>query len=96
VWRVTKVELPTDGPRVNDVSARVTTGWGPVANKPVKFTASPSGKSCTATTNASGIARCESATDSFAANDTVTAAFDGGQGTGFVELASTATAAMGK
>ena len=97
VWRVSKLELPTGGPRVDDVSARVTNGWGPVANAAVTFTARPSGKSCTATTNEKGIARCEQHEgDRFDAADTVTANFDGSDSTNYVDLPTTATAAMGK
>ncbi|MCU7370698.1 MBL fold metallo-hydrolase [Paucibacter sp. O1-1] len=94
VWRVTKLELPTDGPRVNDVSARMTSAWGLLAGKTVKFSASPSGKSCTATTNEAGIARCAETGDRFATDDTVTATFEGAEGSGFLELPSTATAKM--
>lgn len=92
VWRVTRLELPTGGPRVNDVSARVTSGWGPVVAKTVTFTASPSGKSCTATTNDAGVARC--AAPGFATTDEVTATFAGADGAGFADLPSSATAAI--
>lgn len=95
VWRVTRLELPTDGPRTNDISARVTSAWGPLFNRTVKFTGSPSGKTCSATTNDVGIARCTTTTENaFPRTDTVTAVFDGAEASGFVELPSTATARM--
>lgn len=93
VWRVTKLELPTDGTRVNDISARLSSPWGPVVNQTVAFKGSASGKTCNAVTNAEGIARC-TAGQGFTKDDTVTATFEGANGTGFIELASTATAAM--
>lgn len=93
VWRVTKVELPTDGPRVNDISARLSSPWGAIVNQSVTFKGSASGKSCNAVTNDGGIARC-SAVQGFTKDDTVTATFDGAAGTGFIELASSASAAM--
>lgn len=93
VWRVTKLELPTGGPRTNDISARLTSEWGPVSGRSLTFVANTSGKSCTATTNESGIARCSSG-EGFSNNDVVTVTFDGAEDSGYVELPSTTTAAM--
>ncbi|WP_092295392.1 MULTISPECIES: MBL fold metallo-hydrolase [unclassified Cupriavidus] len=91
VWRVTKLELPIGGPNINDVSARLTSDWGPIQGKTLNFSTA-SGKTCAATTNDVGVARCTN--PGFAATDSVTVTFDGAEGDGTTELPSTETAQM--
>lgn len=83
VWRVAKLEQPTGGPTNRDVSARLTTGWGPVAGQTVTFTSKTSNQTCTATTNDVGVARCAADVSSkMTLGEEVTASFAGASITG--------------
>ena len=85
VWRYNTIRF-TGNPTVNGVSAQVQNGWGPLANQAVTFTSS-AGASCTATTDANGVASCV-IRPLRPFKDTVTASFAGAQGADFVDLAA--------
>jgi hypothetical protein len=93
VWRVTKTEF-VGNVTPNNVAVQVSSAWGAVANQQVKFTASPAGATCTATTDANGVASCNlHPLRPFL--DSVTATFEGDGNADYIELYSTRTAPVG-
>jgi glyoxylase-like metal-dependent hydrolase (beta-lactamase superfamily II) len=91
VWRYNRIEL-LDGARgPNRVAARLYNGWGPLANMTVRFSAGKRGDSCSATTDANGVASCRMHRLR-PHKDRVTAAFSGAEGGGFIELPAQVTA----
>jgi glyoxylase-like metal-dependent hydrolase (beta-lactamase superfamily II) len=91
VWRVTSITFTSGGPSPNKVAARVSSAWGPVANQPVTFSVDGSRTTCTATTDAGGVARCDIRHLRPHA-DRVTASFAGTSSAEFVDLPSSKTA----
>jgi glyoxylase-like metal-dependent hydrolase (beta-lactamase superfamily II) len=83
VWRYNTIQF-TGNPTVTGVSAQVQNGWGPLAGQAVTFTSS-AGASCTANTDANGVASC-AIHPLRPFKDTVTASFAGAQSDDFVDL----------
>jgi glyoxylase-like metal-dependent hydrolase (beta-lactamase superfamily II) len=95
VWRYSSVDFMPASPAPGRVAAKVTNGWGPIANQPVSFTAQGSGATCTATTDANGVATCASPFGPFKSGvDVITASFAGGTSPGVVDLSSSTTATV--
>ncbi|MDH4393243.1 MAG: MBL fold metallo-hydrolase [Aquabacterium sp.] len=101
VWLTTTVELAastqtsSSGDNRN-VSARVRVSdpYGPVANAPVTLRLSSGTGSCTATTDAAGVAACGLLTDLPTAGKALQASFDGTSTAAKVWLSSVATVAL--
>lgn len=91
VWRYNTVEFVGGAPTPTNVTAQVKNGWGPLANQKVKFSVEETGASCTAMTNASGVASC-SVRPLRPHKDRITATFEGAQTADFVDLPAAATA----
>ena len=72
-------------------SAKLTNGWGPVANQKVTFSVGKNGAACTATTNAEGVASC-AVRPLRPHKDELTASFAGAQDANFVDLPAETTA----
>lgn len=97
VWQVAKLEQPTDGPTAKDVSARLTTGWGPVAGQAIIFTGTSSKASCTATTNDVGVARCaRDASSKLTVGEEIVASFSGAAIAGATILPASSAATLVK
>lgn len=100
VWLVTTVELvastQTSAGGNHNVSARVRISdpYGPVANAPVTLRLSSGTGSCTATTDANGVAACGLLTDLPTAGKTLQASFDGTSTAAKVWLSAAASAAL--
>jgi hypothetical protein len=90
VWRYNKIEF-VDSPSPGAVSARLSSGWGPLAGAQVSFSATGTGASCTATTGADGLASCPIGVLPGGAE--VKAAFAGSQSASFVDLPAEASTA---
>jgi hypothetical protein len=90
VWRYNTIEF-VDAPTPTNVKAKVKNGWGPLANQKVRFFVDETGASCTATTNADGVASCD-VRPLRPHKDRITATFEGAQSTDFVDLPAAATA----
>lgn len=89
VWRVSSLEFLAASPGPNRIAARLSNGWGPVANQTVTFSLQGSGAACTATTDASGVATCASRFGPLRPGiDRITASFAGATGAGVVDLGS--------
>jgi glyoxylase-like metal-dependent hydrolase (beta-lactamase superfamily II) len=88
VWRANKIDLMPASPAPNlllKVSAKLSNGWGPVANQPVAF--SVDGQACTAITNAAGVATCgKSFSGVGSAPKVISASYAGAQSSDFVDL----------
>jgi glyoxylase-like metal-dependent hydrolase (beta-lactamase superfamily II) len=84
VWRYNTIEF-VGNPTPNNVMAKVTNGWGALANQKVKFSVAETGASCTATTGADGVASC-AVRPLRPHKDTLTASFAGSESTDFVDL----------
>jgi len=92
VWRASKTEFLAASPAWNRLSARVFNGWGPVAGQQVTFTVEGRGTACSAVTDATGVATCKSSVGPLKeASDKITASFEGGTQTGYVDLGSKVT-----
>lgn len=97
-WLTTRTELVAsrklspNGANAN-VSGlvRVTDPYGPVANAPVKLTMAGASESCSATTDANGVASCAFLTSQTASGAAVTAQFTGTRSSSQIELASSTT-----
>ncbi len=87
VWRVTSIAFDAESPSPARIAARVESGWGPVANQEVTFTVANTGASCTARTNADGLAVCGSRL-SVNPRDEVTATFGGSTAADYIDLPS--------
>jgi glyoxylase-like metal-dependent hydrolase (beta-lactamase superfamily II) len=90
-WRYNTLEFTAGSPTVNNVSARVSNGWGPLAGQSVRFSVDGGGASCTATTDADGVASC-AIRPLRPHRDTVTASFAGAESAEFVDLPAEASA----
>lgn len=97
-WLTTRTELVASrklGPNGANANVaglvRVTDPYGPVANATVKLTLAGASESCSATTDANGVASCAFLTTQTAAGAAVTAQFTGSSSSTQVELASSAS-----
>jgi hypothetical protein len=79
--------LEANAPRT--MAARLESGWGPVAGQPVEFTINSSVSACTAITDSSGLAQCESLANVVQV-DQIKASFAGVSTTAFNDLPSEA------
>ncbi|MFO1328473.1 MAG: MBL fold metallo-hydrolase [Rubrivivax sp.] len=91
VWRLNRIDFVDGAPTPTKVSARVRSGWGPLANQKVRFSVDETGASCTATTNADGVASC-SVRPLRPHRDHLTATFEGAESADFVDLPASTTA----
>jgi glyoxylase-like metal-dependent hydrolase (beta-lactamase superfamily II) len=91
VWRYNTIEFVEDAPTPTKVAAKVTNGWGPLANQKVKFSVSETGASCTAMTDATGTASC-AVRPLRPHRDRITATFEGSESAGFVDLPAVTSA----
>ncbi|WP_326538575.1 dockerin type I domain-containing protein [Pseudorhodoferax sp.] len=91
VWRVTSIAFDAESPSPSRIAARVQSDWGPVANQEVTFSVGNSGASCTARTNADGLAACGSRL-SVSPRDEVKAVFAGSSNAEYVDLPSVRSA----
>jgi glyoxylase-like metal-dependent hydrolase (beta-lactamase superfamily II) len=85
VWRYNTIEFVGGNPTPNKVAAKVTNGWGGLANQQVTFSVAETGASCTATTDADGVASCR-VNPLRPHKDTLTASFAGAESADFVDL----------
>ncbi len=90
VWRYNTMKF-VGVPTPTKLAAKVENGWGPLANQRVRFSVSETGASCTATTDASGVASC-SVRPLRPHKDRITATFEGAETADFVDLPAEATA----
>lgn len=89
VWRVSTLDFLPASPSPSRIAARLSNGWGPVANQTVTFSLEGSGAACTATTDAKGVATCASRFGPLRpGTDRITASFAGATATGVVDLGS--------
>ena len=84
VWRFNTIEF-MGNPTPTKVAARMKNGWNAVANKKVTFSVAETGASCTALTDADGVASCQ-VNPLRPHKDTLTASFAGSESTDFVDL----------
>jgi hypothetical protein len=91
VWRFNTLEFVGGNPTPTKVAAKLTNGWGPVANQKVTFSVGKNGAACTATTNAEGVASC-AVRPLRPHKDELTASFAGAQDANFVDLPAETTA----
>jgi glyoxylase-like metal-dependent hydrolase (beta-lactamase superfamily II) len=93
VWRVSSVEHMPASPAANQLSVRVTNGWGALSSQTVTFTNSAGAALCTATTDKDGVATCQPTGAALkVGTDKVIARFDGSSTTKVVDLGSESTA----
>jgi glyoxylase-like metal-dependent hydrolase (beta-lactamase superfamily II) len=96
VWRLNAVEFLHASPTPGRLAAKVSNGWGPLANQPVTFQHEASGASCQATTNASGVAACSPGFGPLQPGvDKVKVSFAGASTNDFVDLPAETTATVG-
>lgn len=91
VWRYNTVEFVPGAPTPTQVAARVHNGWGPLAGQKVRFSVEQTGASCTASTDANGVASCD-VRPLRPHQDRVTATFEGAESADFVDLPAQASA----
>jgi glyoxylase-like metal-dependent hydrolase (beta-lactamase superfamily II) len=91
VWRYNTMEFEGGAPTPTKVAAKVKNGWGPLANQRVRFSVDETGASCTATTDANGVASCD-VRPLRPHKDRITARFEGAETMDFVDLPAEATA----
>jgi len=91
VWRYNTMEFVGGAPTPTKIAAKVKNGWGPLANQRVRFSVDETGASCTATTDANGVASCD-VRPLRPHKDRITARFEGAETMDFVDLPAEATA----
>lgn len=91
VWRYNRIAIVDGSPAPNQVAAKLSNGWGAVANRPITFKVAETGASCTAMTNAEGMASC-SVSSLRPQQDKLTVSFPGASAADFVDLPAEATA----
>ena len=89
VWRATTVALAERKPITRQLSATVDSPWGPVVGQVVTFRAGTE-VACAAVTDSSGVAECKS-DKPIQPHQEVTAAFEGNEGQGYVNLPTTSS-----
>lgn len=92
VWRVSATDFMPASPSSNQLSARVTNGWGPVASQNVSFVTTSGTALCNARTDKDGVATCQPTSTLKVGTDRVIARFDGASSVSTVDLGSEATA----
>jgi glyoxylase-like metal-dependent hydrolase (beta-lactamase superfamily II) len=90
VWRFNTLEF-VGNPTPTKVAAKLKNGWSDVANQRVTFSVVETGASCTALTDADGVASCD-VHPLRPHRDTLTASFEGSQSADFVDLPAQASA----
>jgi len=90
-WRYNTIEFVGGNPTPTRVAAQVKNGWGALAGAQVTFSVAETGKSCTATTDADGVASC-TIRPLRPHKDHVTATFAGSENAEFVDLPAEASA----
>jgi glyoxylase-like metal-dependent hydrolase (beta-lactamase superfamily II) len=90
IWRFNTVEF-VGNPTPEKVAAKVTNGWGALVGQPVTFSVAETGASCTATTDADGVASC-AVRPLRPHRDRITATFAGAESAEFVDLAADTSA----
>lgn len=85
VWRYNVIEFVDGSPTPTRVAAKVSNGWGPLADRLVTFSVPETGANCTAMTNAEGVASC-AVRPLRPHRDQLTARFAGAQDGSFVDL----------
>jgi glyoxylase-like metal-dependent hydrolase (beta-lactamase superfamily II) len=90
-WRYNTIEFVGGNPTPTRVAAQVKNGWGALANAQVTFSVAETGASCTATTDADGVASCR-IRPLRPHKDHVTAKFAGYETAEFVDLPAEASA----
>lgn len=90
-WRYNTIEFVGGNPTPTRVAAQVKNGWGALAGARVTFSVAETGASCTATTNAGGVASC-AIRPLRPHRDHVTATFAGAESAAFVDLPAEASA----
>ena len=96
VWRYNRLEFQYASPLPSRLSVKASNGWGPLANQTVVFRHEASGASCSAQTDAAGVATCAAPFGPFRPGiDQVSASFDGAQDSAFVDLPASVTATVG-
>lgn len=91
VWRYNTIDFVPGAPTPTKVSAKVKNGWGPLAGQKVRFAVEETGASCTATTNADGVATC-AVRPLRPFKDRVTATFEGAKSAAYVDLPASTSA----
>ena len=91
VWRFNTVEFMGGNPTPTKVAAKLKNGWNAAASRKVTFSVAETGASCTATTDAEGVASCD-VRPLRPHKDTLTVSFEGSQDANFVDLPAEATA----
>lgn len=92
VWRYNSVDFMPASPIPGRFSAKVSNGWGPLANQQVTFKHDASGATCAATTDATGVATCGSSFGPFPQNDSISVSYAGASSADFVDLPAQASA----
>lgn len=91
VWRYNTIEFVDGAPTPTKVAAKVMNGWGPLTSQKVRFSVDETGASCTAMTDADGVASCD-VRPLRPHKDRITAKFEGAETADFVDLPAEATA----
>lgn len=91
VWRLNRIDFVDGAPTPTKVMAKVHGGWGPLAGRKVRFAVEETGATCTATTDASGVASCDMRSLR-PHKDRLTATFEGATTAEFVDLPASTTA----
>lgn len=91
VWRYNTLRFVDGAPTPTKVAAQVSNGWGPLVGQKVRFAVAETGASCTATTDAEGVASCD-VRPLRPHKDRITATFEGAESADFVDLPAEATA----
>lgn len=91
VWRYNRVAFVDGSPTPNKVAARLSNGWGAVANRQLLFKVAETGASCAAVTNMDGVASCN-LSSLRTQQDRLTVSFPGASTAAFVDLPAEATA----
>lgn len=96
VWRYNSIEFQHASPLPRRFSVRASNGWGPLVNERLTFRHEESGATCSATTNASGVATCTAPFGPFRSGvDRVSVSFAGRSTSEFVDLPATISATVG-
>lgn len=84
VWRYNTIEF-VGAPTPTNTRVKVQNGWGPLSNQKVKLSVAQTGASCTATTDANGMASC-AVHPLRPHKDRLVATFEGSESADFVDL----------
>lgn len=96
VWRYNRLEFQHASPLPSRMAVKASNGWGPLVNQTVTFQHADSGATCTAQTNAAGVATCASPFGPFRPGiDRITASYAGAAGSEFVDLPAMVAGTVG-